>query len=101
LTGWTPNPGKLAVSDSLMGNWQFLGNPCRGSEQEKNTTFQSQSTAVITVIGKKDAFIFAADRWCPKNAIDGRYVWLPIQFENDMPFLEWKSSWDLSFYSAK
>lgn len=98
LTGWKPNPGKLAVSSSLMGEWIFLGNPCRGSEGDKKTTFLSQSTAVIPVIGKKDAFIFAADRWQPKNPIDGRYVWLPVQFENDIPFLEWKSSWDLSFF---
>lgn len=98
LTGWKPNPGKLAVSSSLMGEWIFLGNPCRGSDDDKKTTFLSQSTAVIPVIGKKDAFIFAADRWQPKNPIDGRYVWLPVQFENDIPFLEWKSSWDLSFF---
>jgi hypothetical protein len=100
LTGWKPNPGKLAVADKIMGDWKFLGNPCHGSEEEKNTTFESQSTYIINVHGKKDAFIFAADRWRPENPIDGRYVWLPIQFNtNGIPYLEWKDSWDLSFFN--
>ena len=98
LTGWTPNPGKLAVSDSLFGNWTYLGNPCRGRINEVETTFKSQSTYIIPVLGKKDAYIFAADRWNKKNHIDGRYVWLPVQFENNVPFLEWKEKWDFSFF---
>tara|TARA_R110002050_G_scaffold268396_1_gene410436 strand:- start:278 stop:1408 length:1131 start_codon:yes stop_codon:yes gene_type:complete len=98
LTGWKPNPGKLAVANSMFGEWTFLGNPSRGTEEEIATTFWSQSTYIIPVIGKKDAFIFAADRWKPDNAIDGRYVWLPIQFENETPFIKWFDSWDLSFF---
>lgn len=98
LTGWKPNPGRLAVADSLMGNWAFLGNPCVGSEDEKATTFKSQSTYVIPVLGKKDAFIFAADRWKPKNPINGRYIWLPIQFKKDIPYLAWEKQWDLSIF---
>jgi len=99
LTGWKPNPGKLAVADSLMGNWTFLGDPCIGTDTEKQTTFKSQSTYVLPIEGKKDAFIFMADRWIPKNAIDGRYIWLPIQFENEVPYLEWENSWKLSVFN--
>lgn len=98
LTGWKPNPGKLFVSDSIMGEWKPLGNPCRGSEEENNTTFWSQSTYVLPVIGKKDAFIFVADRWRPKNPIDGRYIWLPIEFENGNPILKWYEKWNLNFF---
>jgi len=30
-----------------------------------------------------------------ENAIDGRYIWLPIQWNPDgSPFLEWKDRWD-------
>ncbi len=98
LTGWKPNPARLAVSKSIMGEWEFVGNPCRGDREEKNNTFWSQSTFVIPVYGKKDAFIFAADRWRPENPIDGSYVWLPIKFKNNLPFLEWKDSWNLSIF---
>ena len=36
-----------------------------------------------------------ADIWRPKNAIDGRYQWLPIQFDGDQIKLEWKDEWKL------
>ena len=44
------------------------------------------------------AFIFMADRWRPANAIDGRYIWLPIQFKNGQPVIEWQDRWDLSVF---
>jgi hypothetical protein len=99
LTGWKPNPARLAVADELLGEWTPLGNPVEGNEEQKQTTFHSQSTYVIPVQGKADAFIFVADRWTPKNAIDGRYVWLPVLFdENGMPYLKWFETWDLSIF---
>ena len=33
------------------------------------------------------------DRWTPENAIDGRYIWLPIRFEGEQPVIEWQSEW--------
>ncbi|QOD60937.1 family 43 glycosylhydrolase [Polaribacter haliotis] len=98
LTGWKPNPARLSVADSMLGKWTSLGNPVIGTTEEKATTFHSQSTYVIPVIDKKDAFIFVADRWRPKNAIDGRYVFLPVQFKDNVPYLEFKEKWDLSIF---
>ncbi|MGB7395058.1 MAG: family 43 glycosylhydrolase, partial [Pricia sp.] len=98
LTGWDPNPARSAVADNMMGPWKALGNPVRGSEEEKKTTFESQSTYVIPVQGKENAYIFMADRWRPKNPIDGRYVWLPIEFEDGKPILRWKEKWDLGVF---
>ena len=46
--------------------------------------------------GKKDAFIFMADRWTPENPIDGKYIWLPLRFSDDRILLEWKDDWDLN-----
>jgi hypothetical protein len=97
-TGWAPNPGRLSVSDNMMSGWKALENPCKGTEEENKTTFRSQSTFVIPVQGKKDAFIFAGDRWNPTNLGDSRYIWLPIEFENGIPFLKWYNSWDLNFF---
>ncbi len=99
-TGWHPNAARLSVADSIWGPWQELENPCIGTEEEKSTTFNSQSTFILPVAGKEDAYIFMADRWRPENAIDGRYTWLPIQFKNELPVLEWKDRWDLNFFAA-
>ncbi|KAA3156879.1 beta-glucanase, partial [Alistipes finegoldii] len=52
-------------------------------------------TYVLPVQGKPGKFIFMADIWRPKNAIDGRYLWLPIQFDGDQIKLEWKDEWKL------
>ncbi len=96
-TGWAPNAARLLVSDSVLGNWEYIENPCVGDD--KDLTFHSQSTYILPVAGKKDAFIFMADRWIPENAIDGRYIWLPVQFkENGLPFLEWMDEWNLGFF---
>ncbi|MFY8127358.1 MAG: glycoside hydrolase family 43 protein [Chitinophagaceae bacterium] len=100
-TGWRPNPGRLSKSNNMMEGWVALENPCKGTEEEMKTTFQSQSTFVIPLKGKKDGFIYLGDRWNEKNLGDSRYVWLPIQFENGIPFIEWLSSWNLSFFDVK
>lgn len=96
-TGWAPNPAFAAVADKLSGPWKELGNPCRGPGAE--LTFGAQSTYVLPVAGKPGAFIFIADRWRPRNAIDGRYVWLPITLDDDSFTIQWRPAWDLSVFA--
>lgn len=93
-TGWAPNEARMFSAPSIWGPWIQHDNPCRGEDAE--LTFHSQSTYILPVQGKKNAFVFMADRWIPKNPIDGRYVWLPIQFENGLPVIEWKDEWRLT-----
>ena len=42
-----------------------------------------------------DRFIYMGDRWTPENAIDGRYIWLPIRFEGEQPVIEWLDEWGI------
>ncbi len=95
-TGWAPNAARSYKSKSIWGEWEAIGNPCVGTPEQMRNTFTGQSTYIIKVEGKKDAFIFVADRWNPKNAIDGRYIFLPIEFENSKPKVHWYDIWDLS-----
>lgn len=95
-TGWDPNPARWFIADSLWGEWKYMGNPCIG--KDANITFGGQSTYILPVAGKKDAFIFMADSWRPGNAIDGRYLWLPIQFNEEKMVIEWKDEWDLGVF---
>ena len=97
-TGWAPNPAFAAVADSITGPWKELGNPCRGPNAE--LTFGAQSTYVLPIEGKQGAFIFIADQWQPKNAIDGRYVWLPITLKQESFTIQWHSEWDLGIFDA-
>ncbi|MEN6495834.1 MAG: glycoside hydrolase family 43 protein [Thermoguttaceae bacterium] len=98
-TGWAPNTARLAVADSIWGPWKALGNPCVG--KDASLTFHGQSTHVLPLPGKPGAFIFMADRWQPQNAIDGRHLWLPIQFKDGKPLVQWLDRWDLGFFDRK
>jgi len=95
-TGWAPNPAFAAVADSLAGPWKELGNPCRG--EGADLTFGAQSTYFLPVYGKRGAFIFVADRWNPHNAIDGRYVWLPVDIDGDRFSITWRPEWSLKYF---
>jgi hypothetical protein len=103
-TGWEPNAARYAIANSIWGPWMELGNPCEGKDAA--LTFKSQSTYVLPVQGKKDAFIFMADQWNSKDAIDGRYVWLPIDFTKNSDGharlqIAWQDTWDLSYFNSK
>ena len=94
-TGWAPNPARLLAADSIFGEWEELGNPCIGPGEQVTNTFESQSTFVLPVQGRRDAFIFMADRWRPQDAIDGRHVWLPVEFQHGVPTIRWHAEWHL------
>lgn len=98
-TGWAPNAATIAVADNILGEWKVIDNPCQGPDAD--LTFKGQSTYVLPVQGMKDAFIFIADRWEPDNAIDGRYLWLPIHFEGDKITIPWIDEWNLGFFKTK
>lgn len=93
-TGWEPNRAALHVADDLFGPWTSLGDPMRGPEAA--ITFDAQSTYVLPVFGKKDAFIFMANRWKPRDLIDSRYIWLPIRLDEEVPYVQWEDEWSIS-----
>lgn len=98
-TGWRPNAARSAVADHVFGPWRELGNPAKG--KDANLTFHSQSTYVLPVNADKGQFVYMGDRWTPENAIDGRYIWLPLTFENDEPVIRWEEEWSLKDYEKQ
>ena len=101
-TGWAPNAARSAVATSIWGPWKELENPCVGvnplNRLGAEKTFGGQSTFILPVQGKRDAFIAMFDIWKPDNAIDGRYVWLPMRFTGEGFTLTWANTWDLSVF---
>ena len=63
-----------------------------------DTTYGGQSAYVLPVHGNRNAFIFIADRWNPRDLQDSRYLWLPIRFNNELPWVEWQNEWNLNFF---
>jgi len=98
-SGWAPNAARSAVADSIWGPWTELGNPTHGVNPQNGLgpekTFGGQSTFLLRLPDKPDAYIAMFDLWQPKNAIDGRYIWLPIRFAEDRFTITWADKWDL------
>ena len=103
-TGWKPNQARAAVAENIFGPWLEVDCPCSGVNPANNMgpgkTFGGQSTYILPVEGKKGAFIAMFDIWNPGNAIDGRYVWLPLKLQFRSPYVsvEWQDKWDLSIF---
>lgn len=101
-TGWDPNPARSAVSDSIWGPWRELGNPATGINPLNGLgpekTFGGQSTFILKVPGKRDAFIAMFDVWTPRNPVDGGYVWLPIEFRDGQMVVSWRTEWNLGVF---
>ena len=88
-TGWNPNAARSAMADSIFGPWRELGNPAMGENSE--TTFGAQSTFAFTLPDGR--IILMLDKWNPKNAIDGRYLWLPVEWLDDRPVIHPPAPW--------
>ncbi len=77
-SGWDPNAARVAVADSVLGDWVQGGNPSVGPDSA--TTFHSQSTFVLPLGG--DRFLFMADRWNKTDLEKSGYLWLPLTVRN-------------------
>jgi len=97
-TGWEPNAAQYAISQSIVGPWSVIGNPCVGEKADK--TFFAQSTYVLPVEGMKGAFIMMLDLWTPDDLGNSRYVWLPIKIAGEKIQIEWIEKWDLSIFHS-
>jgi hypothetical protein len=88
----------------MAGPWKPLGNPCKGPHpaggMDPEKTWGGQSTFILPVHGKPGAFIAMFDVWRPKNPIDGRYLWLPVHFEEGRIRVNFPQSWKLEDFDA-
>lgn len=103
-TGWEPSAARVFVADKVTGPYQSLGNPCRGVNLHiglgPEKTFGGQSTFVLPVAGRRDAWIAMFDINRPQDPVNSGYIWLPIRFENDQPIIEWHTEWNWSAFSS-
>lgn len=105
-SGWKPNAARSAVADSIWGPWIELGNPCVAGAPAgvpgAELTYGGQSTYVLPVAGRADAYIAMFDIWRPENSIDGRYMWLPVEFSSDGNFyIPYRAEWDLAVFAEQ
>lgn len=93
-TGWNPNQARYYMSDSMFGEWENLGDPCIGDVNK--TTFASQSTCIFCADEEKDLYVYMGDRWNSDDLADSRYVWLPVDFDEEGHMsISWTDTWSL------
>jgi len=95
-TGWNPNPGRRAMAKDIMGEWKLHGN--FATDPLKQVSYRSQPCYVLKVEGRKDAFIYMADRWNPNDVEHSTHVWLPVSMRSGLPVVRWYDQWDLSVF---
>jgi len=94
-TGWDPNPSVVYRANHIYGNtpdgetfapYTRLGNPfpLDGS----NTSYRSQSTAVIPYDPENGLFIYMGDRWIQRSLESSGYVWLPLRLASNGTVVE-------------
>lgn len=94
-SGWSPNPAECWMADDIFGEWKPMGDPC--PDWGNGTTYDTQSTCVIPVDPQKGYYIYMGDRWNAGDLSESRYVWLPIEFQEDdgKAVLKRKDNWKL------
>ncbi len=104
-TYYLPNPSEVATAQLIHGPWSELGDACDG-DAERNS-FNGQFSSVFRHPSKKDLYIALGDRWMdgvpavpgPQwNTALSTYTWLPIRFDGDRPFVEWRDEWRVEEY---
>lgn len=98
LTGWNPNPNKVATAPSLSGPWsEFVD-----IAPPETKTYGSQSTMFVKVVGKKaTTVIFLGDVWKPRTQWDSRYLWMPVEIGEGKLWLPEPKAWTIDVKSGR
>jgi hypothetical protein len=90
-TGWAPNQGGYSTAASITGPWSSQSNI------GDNTTYQTQSTYIITVMGSQmTTYIYAGDRWNSSQLVNSQYIWLPLTMNGTKLSMSYHAQWSLN-----
>lgn len=102
-TGYYPNPTEVAGAKLMHGPYEVYGNPC--IDDKDHNSFDCQFCSVFQHPTRKDLYIAVGDRWMNKTVdVNGEamadtreagYIWLPIRFHDDKPYLVWEEEWKI------
>lgn len=93
-TGYRPNDVVAFRSDSLAGPWSQPFNVAPPDTR----TYNSQSGFILRINGtKKVTNLYLGDQWDSNSLWESRYIWLPIEIDDDKKSLEvvWNDVYDL------
>lgn len=98
-TGWDPNPGRMAYTHNILGEWNYNGSNF-AIDPMKQATYQSQSAHIFKIEGKEKAFVYVGDRWNSRNVESSLQVWLPISMRSGYPTVRWYDEWNIGIFDG-
>ncbi|MBN2577143.1 MAG: family 43 glycosylhydrolase, partial [Deltaproteobacteria bacterium] len=95
-TGWEPNQGEYATATNIAGPWSSR------SKIGDATTFDTQSTYVIPVVGSEaTTYIYAGDRWQDPDLPSSKYIWLPLLVSGTKLGMDYHDQWSLNLTTGR
>jgi hypothetical protein len=95
-TSWDPNQAQYAMASAIAGPWTSLTNI------GNSTTFDTQSTYVIPVVGSEvTTYIYAGDRWQDPDLPSSKYIWLPLVVKGTKLGMDYYDQWSLNLTTGR
>jgi hypothetical protein len=95
-TSWDPNQAQYASATAIGGPWSNLTNI------GDSTTFDTQSTYVIPVVGSEvTTYIYAGDRWQDPDLPSSKYIWLPLVVKGTKLGMDYAKDWTLNLTTGR
>jgi len=98
-SGWKFNRANYYRATNIFGPYTEMGSPCTGPDAV--STYHSQGTQAFPVQGRKDEFVFIAERHNTSCMTDSSYLFLPVLFPSastlQLPYFE---HWDLDHWPS-
>jgi hypothetical protein len=131
LAEWKGSPTLYAVADSLAGPWAFQRVPitpkpatlkkynhgylvpAKGADgkvtwqgfpiYQGDDSYDSQLDFIVPVTGSEGTtYMYCGDRWSNRKGFGtGRYVWLPLSWEGNVPTMHLLKSWTIDTATGK
>lgn len=95
-TGWDSNQAQYASATAIGGPWTALKNI------GNSTTFDTQATYVIPVVGSKTTtYVYASDRWQDPDLVSSKYIWLPLKLSGTTLSMDFYEQWQLNLTTGE
>ncbi len=93
LNSWNSTETRYATAKSLSGPWSFM--KVLKTAPRSGNSFNTQYDFVMPVAGTSGTiWLYAGDRYSQWTGMGtGRNIFLPLEFRNGVPRLDWLDSW--------
>ncbi|MCC7204395.1 MAG: family 43 glycosylhydrolase [Phycisphaeraceae bacterium] len=95
VNGWNPTATKYATATDLAGPWSEL--KLLATDPLSTSSYYTQHDFVFPVAGPEGVtYVYVGDRYSQWTGIGvGRNVFLPLEWDGDVPRLVWEESWSV------